>query len=449
MYKAQVFNYREIWSSNLDPLGLIINKTDSGFDIDFYMTPLPASLNLSGIGTLLETIKKQTPDFLKKSQLQTGIASFSFAVDGNKLREAFRDGVEDEAIQEFIDFTQESTEFKEFLNIFDGEIALSFGGFHAPMVNKDEFDAVDEGMYEYFRSYNERPSVFVAISLTSPLKMQEFITQFLAQSGLRNQEGITKTQYKNHTIYSLEDMYFFEGFYTYIDNFLVVSLHKETLHDIIDNKTTVSIAQTIPGSILNAIIRTENLDSLAHASTDVLERYITPLLTQVGETRLVQEYNAFQWDFRLHGKTTKKTYSFLGTDIVVDTDGITIYTEKELAHYMPQDMRDFGKLDTFINTNSMLPEAFSVLWPKVFASMLQNYKDHPFLQNASLSLALGDNEIGFSIRVSSAKNINNTTTKNTDPILPILLSIGTLFLVIAGGFAYILSGRATTKETPH
>ena len=41
-YKADVLQYRDVWRSSLDPLGIVLNRYNDGMEVDFFMTPIPS-----------------------------------------------------------------------------------------------------------------------------------------------------------------------------------------------------------------------------------------------------------------------------------------------------------------------------------------------------------------------------------------------------------------------
>lgn len=234
-YKYEVLKYREIWRNTLDPMSIILNKHGDGFDIDFFMTPLP-SFEDSTMKELVDFIKvlgKENLSFLTNPKLRIGLFSAVFGIDAKKLQETI---AKDRDIQEGF---QELSTYLGGKNIFDyigGEIALSLGD-------------IDNDIFEGFNV--EKIDAFLSLQVTSEGKGKELIellkSQALKQFGNSGTDGFLQNILSKPLIedYNGKKIYYRENIavpfvgnigiaYTFIDDFFVLGLNRATIRKAID-----------------------------------------------------------------------------------------------------------------------------------------------------------------------------------------------------------------------
>lgn len=87
LYKEAVGNYKEVWRSSLDPMGITLNKYNDGVSIDFIMTPLPNFSNeFAEISNVMKNISRDHLSFFTNPKIRNGIASIAVGLITKKQK---------------------------------------------------------------------------------------------------------------------------------------------------------------------------------------------------------------------------------------------------------------------------------------------------------------------------------------------------------------------------
>ncbi|MBP9779530.1 hypothetical protein KBD33_02800 [Candidatus Gracilibacteria bacterium] len=237
-YKYNVLKYREVWRSSLDPMGIVLNRHGDGIEIDFFMTPIPSTTDrdMQELQEIFEGVTKDELSFVTNQHIPSGLFSFVFGFDPKKLLEKIQS---DENIAGgFEEFNKEVLDGKNIFDYLGGEFAWSIGDL--------DLDILD--------GWNiEKINVYGSIQVKSEEKGKELIdtlrTRILKEMGDARGDEIEmiKGFLAKPLIedYSGKKIYYVEGLpipfvgkigfaYTFIDDFFMIGLNRSTIKHIID-----------------------------------------------------------------------------------------------------------------------------------------------------------------------------------------------------------------------
>jgi hypothetical protein len=238
-YQYNILGYRDMWRSSLDPMGVVINRYGDGMEMDFFMTPIPSVSRWSELGNmqrLFETTTKDSLSFVTNPRIRMGLASLAWGWDVEKLRSKIK---WDETVgRGFDSWNREMMGDKNILDYIGGEFALTLGG-------------VDPDIFE---GYNiEKIDAHIAVQFKTEEKGKEFIELIKKHytSQLGGTEGMFAKVLAKPLIedYAGKKVYYMEnisipwvgniGFaYTFVDDFLIVGLNRPTIRRVIDTAAT-------------------------------------------------------------------------------------------------------------------------------------------------------------------------------------------------------------------
>ncbi len=237
-YKYSILKYREIWRANLDPMWIIVNTLWDGLEVDFFMTPIPAiKWELGGLINLFKNVTKDKLDFIENPKVRNGILSLVYWFDTGKVKQELWNNSNFNNI--FLSFNKNVMDGKDILDYLGWEFAFSIWW-------------VDPDIFEWWNI--EKIDAFISIQITNEEKGKELVeivrNKLTSQFEWKNwTEAISKAlslfakpfieEYKGNKIYFVEDIPFPFTWkiglsYTYVNNFLVISLNKTTIKKIID-----------------------------------------------------------------------------------------------------------------------------------------------------------------------------------------------------------------------
>lgn len=233
LYKEAIGDYKEVWRSSLDPMGITLNKYNDGVSIDFIMTPLPSFTNeFAELSKNLKNISRDHLSFFTNPKIRNGIASLVFGFDTEKAK-----NISDPNILEVLGMVNnEVLGGKNILDYLDGEFAVSLGGISPDILEWWNIEKIDG---------------FFAFSVKSEAKWKEILdilrTNALSRMWGNEAENIFKKVFAKPFIEDYKDkkIYFIENIsspflgniwfaYTFVDNFLFIAPNKTSIKKVID-----------------------------------------------------------------------------------------------------------------------------------------------------------------------------------------------------------------------
>jgi hypothetical protein len=477
-YQYNILGYRDMWRSSLDPMGIVINRYGDGMEIDFFMTPIPSVSQWSELGNMqrfFETTTKDSLSFVTNPRIRMGLASLAWGWDVDRLKSKIQ---WDEMVgREFDSWNRNMMGDKNILDYIGGEFALTLGG-------------VDPDIFE---GYNiEKIDAHIAVQFKSEEKGKEFIElikkQFTSQLG--GTEGMFAKvlakpiieDYAGKKIYYTEDIPVpFAGkigfAYTFVDDFLIVGLNRPTIRRVIDtaatgdkNKLNIVDASTLEkGTFVTMLfdgVRTSqelsqlyrsNKPSIAWIFDNTYTIPMGPLLSSYyvsGDRarRLGQEVPVI--DYRVGA------ISFSGTGgslrVAIDEQGLSTLSGATLEKW--NTLKSDATFPKEILSTSGIPlDMFLYLERQVdiLAVVLIAHLDRTIdgadtlLRNMTLGLSMGDDEIGFRVRMwrerdpAAASTLGSFTGWMTPAVTWIVVWIVGILILVGIVTMVVISRRRT------
>lgn len=493
-YKYSILKYRDIWRASLDPMGIIINQYKDGINIDFFMTPIPdfpdEETNL--IFKNFQWVLKDQLDFIRDTNVRSGMASMVFGFDTQKIKEKL-DKPEGE-IEKMVSMGYKEGQKELFgkeidiLSMLGGEFALGIGSVDDDIL---DFDA-------------EKADAFFAIQVQSQEKgeelikiTQEQIQKFAEMEG--GNEGRIVSQiikmfskpsieeYRGSKISYVDDIGIpFIGItgiaYGYAKGFVYFAWNRNTIKKAIDTAldgdtqkaTIVANTQTSTGVLLGAIVDgtklNENINAIVKKNSGLL--YMMGWLA--GQTSWARDaiwvlsawyYQSYERNMLL-GRKDIPFQEKIGIAQLTGKDGhIFLKISPQDAHFssgtIATQWNDFApKIDTSYTTQDGVDlleflkkdDAFvSELTVFTLASVLDNTEQtNIFFHNTLFTLNLGKDEIGFELRIfdgeQQQKNIFSKLLGG-DTSNMIIVWVVALILLGGGGWFIMIRRRRKMNES--
>ncbi len=454
-YQRNILKYKEVWRANLDPLWVIINNTDTGFDVDFFMTPIPNIQNYD-FGLLVSVFSDlglENLNFIKNPKLRIWTLGTIFAIDVDKAKQKInsldtkKNSEAKYFKQDLEDFNKHVLWWDDLIDYIGGEFMLSFGG-------------IDESILRAWDT--EKLDLFLAVEFKNKLKAKEFIKKlrdaiskeirWYDSSSIENKmySAILKPMvedYNGEQIYiiPIKDFFFpITIYYTILDNYLYISVSKVSIQKtidyyVLDNHTKSKFAKDnyLGGTkLLYAFFDSDNIKSYIDKlmNSNMIEdlyielkweseiSQINPILLQIKKFYHNVEYSNLiwkeivplnekvgileiksKWDV-LYLKINKDKLNINNKDILKDIESLFDSIDPKFFQWDGADIAELlSKGDTFKN----------LMFIGVFDSIIdKNFIDNLFT-NMSFSFDIGNDEIQLQMNAfqSSKTSKDWDTTK--------------------------------------
>ncbi|NRH20471.1 hypothetical protein HOO68_00295 [Candidatus Gracilibacteria bacterium] len=474
-YKYNVLKYREIWQASLDPMGIVLNRYGDGMEIDFFMTPIPASSDrdLQEIQNIFEGVTKDSLDFVSNSKIRMGLISFVFGFDPKKFQEKIQSNKE--IGNDFSSFSKQIIDGKNIFDYLGGEFAFSIGSLDPDIFEGWNVDKVD--MYASVEVVNEEKGK----ELIELLKKR--ILGTLSPDESEDSAPIIKMfmkplieDYKEKKIYYVEaiPVPFFGKMgmaYTFVDNFFVVGLNRSTIRNVIDaslsgdeRKESITNNESLASgtffaTLFDGVNFSKELKNLYEKNESTLSRNLgSDIADNFDYVPLVSAYYSSEdRNRRLEQKGIPFHYSF-GAITLDGKDGNIMITldEKQLSNLSGTVLQNWENL----KKDPLFPQA--VLTEKgvpleTFLS-LKNLKDfvglntiiqlenalngsESLLRNVTFGMNIGNDEIGFKLRIFRENGIMATIHQSVPVSSDIWIIGGMVIMIIFLGVLVIIVQR--------
>ncbi len=476
-YKYNVLKYRDVWRASLDPMGIVLNRYWDGMEIDFFMTPIPSSVgggSLQEVQKLLEWATKDSLSFVTNPHIRSGILSFILWFDPKKLGEKIQ--INKELWSWFDSFNKELLNGKNILDYLGGEFAWTLWW-------------VDPDMFEGWNV--EKINMYLSVQMTSEEKWKELIdilrNKILAEFGSSGEADLLKWFLAKPLIedYKWKKIYYAEGLpipyigkigfaYTFIDDFFILWINRSTIKSVIDgitvwdaNKKRLAPTDafekgTFFATILDGVEMSKQLKWLYEKNTSSVSRYArylnqtdasgnslfgTYYITQDRNHRLWKVTEPFSydiWSLGFRGDSWKLTVR-INEQRLTSLSGATVQMWKDIqtAWDFPKDIlsKDGIPLEQFLWLKN-IEDIISLNVLVQLDSALSG--NESLLRNTTFGMSLGDNEVGFKLRIFRNKGWENSATSSE---IYIYIMIGIIALVIIPGIALLAKRRKTILET--
>lgn len=107
-------------------MGIVLNRYGDGMEVDFFMTPIPMfeDRDVQEMQKLFGNIAKDSLSFVTNPRIRSGVASFVFGFDVQKLQQGINS--QKELQSGFDEFSREVLDGKNIFDYLGGEFAFSF-----------------------------------------------------------------------------------------------------------------------------------------------------------------------------------------------------------------------------------------------------------------------------------------------------------------------------------
>ncbi len=481
-YKYNVLKYRDIWRASLDPMGIVLNRYWDGMEIDFFMTPIPATedKDIQEIQKILDWATKDSLSFITNPHIQTGILSFVFWFDLKKLQEKIQ--ANKELWVWFDEFSKEVLGGKNILDYLGWEFAWTLGG-----IDPDIFDGWNV----------EKINTYISVQVTSEEKWKELIdilrNKILENFRWSSEANLIKwflakpliEDYNWKKIYYAEDLpipYIGKiGFaYAFIDDFFILGINRSTIRHVIDAATTWDTKKkqlaptdsfekgTFFATMLDWVEMSKQLKWLFEKNTTSVSRYARYLnktdtsgnslfgvyyISQDRNHRLWKVTEPFTydiWSLSFHGDAGKLTVR-IDEGKLTSLSGTTLHMWKDIktAWDFPKEIMSWSgiPLEQFL----WLANIEDIISLNVLVQLDAAFDgDESLLRNTTFGLSLGDNEIGFKLRIF--RNVGSAKSAASNEIY-IYIALGMITLIIIVGITLLvkrwtISQNINTEVSP-
>ncbi len=279
----EVYEYGQVWSSGLDPIGIVMNVENGGVHTEFFMTPLPKlEREMEQIKNIVSDAMKEELDFVKNPKIRKGLGAIAVGIDlakaEKKADEELVNGMLGKIYQkekvEFLRELEEHTGLK--LSDLGGEAFIALGSLPKSVISLDL-------------------DIYGGFSFADKKKAAEFTKNISESKLVKNLQKefdfgeISTEKYKGNMIYITPKKHFqsfifsfdYRFVYTVMDNFIIVAPNREAIQKVIDiaknPKETKNLVIQNPTkkSFLFVLVDGKRLTTEAQ---DLIRRYQTNIL---------------------------------------------------------------------------------------------------------------------------------------------------------------------------
>ncbi len=481
-YKFNVQGYRDIWTSSLDPMGIVINRYGDGLEMDFFMTPIPEStkntltnfLYAFQWGAADPASRKDFSDLLKDSlsfitnpQIRMWLLSFVVGYDAKKVQTVIMDNKNLNSLYQ--EFNKEVLDGKDIFDYIGGEFAFSVGDLDPDMLDGWNIDKVDLYLSVQVTD-EEKGKELIDIIRTRILKEMwearwdevEMIKGFLAKPLIED--------YNGKKIYYIEWLPIpFVGkigfAYTFIDDFFMIGLNRPTIKKIIDTAATWDTAKkkllkttpfppwTFFVTLFDWVTTSEKLRPLFEKNKSSIPRYTrylsmfggggdTGIQSLMGSYYVTQDRNKRLW-------TPVAPFSYTFWSIGFTGNGEDIRVKVDQGKLLSLSWTTLQMWDNIKSDSGFPEEILSDAWISLESFLaLSNIADYiglnliiqldnafegdeSLLRNATFWLVLWDDEIGFNVRIFR-EVWKSTSWSSLSQEMIMYLAIGWIIILICG-----------------
>ena len=480
-YKYNVLKYRDIWQASLDPMWIVLNRYGDGMEIDFFMTPIPASpdRDIQEIQNIFEWVTKDSLNFVSNSNIRMWLVSFAIWFDPKKFQEKIQSNKE--IGNDFSAFSKQIIDGKNIFDYLGGEFAFSIG-------------SLDPDIFEWWNV--DKVDMYASIEVTSEEKWKELIELLkkrilgtLSPDESDDFAPVVKMlmkplieDYKGKKVYYVEaiPVPFFGKIgiaYTFVDNFFVVWLNRSTIHNVIDvalsgdkNKKNIVNPETLSSgtffaTLFDGVTFSDEIKKLYQKNENTLARYIVSNFGNSNNyTSLIASYYSSEdRNKRLEQKGVPFYYELGAVSLDGKEWNITIKIDenklKNLSGSTLQNWENLKKDPSFpkeILSGGVPLEVFLTLKNiKDFIGMnmlvqLENAIDgsESLLRNVTFGMSIGNDEIGFRLRVFRENGIMASIQQSVPVSSDIWIIGGMIVMILFLGVMVIIVHKNRSEEIP-
>ncbi len=504
-YKYNVLQYRDIWRASLDPMGIVINRYGDGMEIDFFMTPIPSTLNIwsymqrslmafeaaksdtsskEATEKIYRSIFKDSLEFVTNPHIRMGLASFVWGFDAKEVQKQIKENQSFQLYSQM--FAKEVLDGKDIFDYLAWEFAFSIGNLDPDMLDGWNIEKID---------------IYGSVQVTSEEKWKELVdiirTRILKEMG--NERGEEVEMIKGFLAkpliedYNGKKIYYVEwlpipfvgkiGFaYTFVDDFFIIAPNRSTIKNIIDIAKTWDIKKskilsvntfdkwTFFVTLFDGVSTSEKLRWLYEKNKSSIPRYMKYLdMADIWNDSSIDYlmgsyYSTQDRNKRLWIETKPFSYSVWTLTITGDTEKLTVRIDKNstksLSGITLQMWNNIESESTFpkdIMSEKWIPLAEFLALPNIWDIISLNIMAHldsalggteSLLRNVTFGMNMGDDEIGFRLRVfRHADGSKWITTMGVSSDMLMIGSIIVVLIILGGGVAYFIIRRKSGIPT--
>ncbi len=471
-YKYNILAYRDIWRSSLDPMGIVLNRFGDGMEIDFFMTPIPSSpdRDLMQMQQMFEWTTKDTLSFITNPHIRMGLVSFVWGFDPQKFQTKIKSN--EEIWREFTSFSKEILDGKNIFDYLAWEFAWSIGSFDP----------------DIFEGWNlEKVDAYISVQVATEAKWKELIEmlkkKFIAEvSGGSNTESSMFSMLAKPLIedYQWKKIYYVEAIpvpwvgkigiaYTFVDDFFIIGLNRSTIKHVIDTAKSGDIRKqsmvttdsfekwTFFATLFDGVTSSTELKRMYEKNQTIVPKILNSTFRVSSSIRplLASYYATEDRNKHLGLKPTSLqytlgslTFSGMSENLSVKIDPTKLTSLSGATLEMWESLKKNPTFPPALLTEQGVPLevflAFQDIWDIISLNMVVQLDSalsgsESLLRNVTFGMNMGDDEIGFKLRVFREQDREKRGT-----LLPTVSSdvwiIGglLLLLVVLGGVVWLI-----------
>lgn len=432
-YKYNVLQYRDIWRSSLDPMGIVMNRYGDGMEIDFFMTPIPSSpdRDLIQIQNIFEWTTKDSLSFVTNSRIRMGLLSFVFGFDPQKLWAKIKDT--EDIGRGFEEFSKDVLDGKNIFDYLGGEFAWSIGSLDPDIFQGWNVDKVD---------------AYISVQVASEDKWKELIDILTKKVIGAIGHGGSDTEKSMFSMlakpliedYQWKKIYYVEAIpvpwvwklgiaYTFVDDFFIIGLNRSTIRHVIDTadswdkykKNIVNTESFEKGTffamLFDGVNSSSELKNLYKKNQSTIPRFlgdifrsestITPFIASYYTTEDRNKRLGKKWTLFNH-QIGSLSLSGMSDNLIVKIDPSRLTSLSGTSLEMWESIQKNPTFPSAILTENGVPLdiflALSNIWDIISLNLITQLDSalggsESLLRNVTFGMSIWDDEIGFRLRV--------------------------------------------------